>query len=263
MLRGERDKRFYAKLFARGQQVGAWRRMWLLATCPKVDISDLQATMRSAPQPGMVVVFRNRLSGNEAAHFHEIVGRSDLVRNRLVAMTRDRYRPTPIRYPHVAIHVRGGDFGNSGSIDALLSGAHNQRLPVHWFVEMLEGLRQRLVMAVPAVVYSDCGDTELEELLDLPDTRRAPRSESITDMLAMSQASLQLSSGSGFSRWGAYLGGVPRICFPGQRHVRVLAHADHRGLELEPEAMHASELRDDFVAFIRHRLLEAQEKSVS
>lgn len=252
LLRRERDKRFYAKLFRPGpHQWGALRRSWLLSTRRKVNVVDLAA---APPAPGgAVVVFTNRLSGNEEAHFHEIVGRHTLVKPLLLAMTRPRFQPVPIGRPHIAIHVRGGDFSQPAGLDTLRQGAHNQRLPVSWFVEMLAGVRARLQFDLAAIVYSDCSDAELQPLLAVQSVRRSTTTESVTDMLAMSEASVQISSGSGFSRWGAYLGAVPRICFPGQRHYRVLGPIDPSGLDREPEALTADELSEAFISLVRHR----------
>jgi hypothetical protein len=73
-------------------------------------------------------------------------------------------------------------------------------------------------------------------------------------MLAMSEASIQISSGSGFSRWGAYLGNMPRICFPGQRHCRVFGPLMAGELDREPEAMIADDLSEDFVRYLLQRL---------
>jgi hypothetical protein len=119
---------------------------------------------------------------------------------------------------------------------------------------MVTGVRRRLGVELPAVVYSDCPDDELAALLKLPQVSRSRYFESVTDMLAMREATVQISSGSGFSRLGAYLGDVPRICFPGQRHVRVLRSSPEGVPDREPEALLADDLPDGFIAHIHERV---------
>ena len=166
-------------------------------------------------------------------------------------MTRPRFIPPPPREPQIAIHVRGGDFSSPGSIDVLKSGRHNHRLPITWYIEMLTGLRKMLDVEMPGVVYSDCMDGELAQLLTLARVTRSPYREAITDMLAMSDARVLISSGSGFSRWGSYLGQVPRLCFPGQRTVRTLQASG--AIDLEPECETAADIGAAFCQCIIQR----------
>jgi hypothetical protein len=254
LLRRERDKRFYAKLFVRGEQLGAFQRTWLLLTRPRRNVVDLAPQEWASLPDGTVLVFKNRVKGNEATHFHEIVGRQQLVSARLKAMTRTRFHPRQLGHPHVALHVRGGDFVQPSSVATLQLGQANHRLPVSWFADMVTGVRRRLGVELPAVVYSDCPDDELAALLKLPQVSRSRYFESVTDMLAMREATVQISSGSGFSRLGAYLGDVPRICFPGQRHVRVLRSSPEGVPDREPEALLADDLPDGFIAHIHERV---------
>ena len=253
ILRNERDKRFYFKLFQRGDQRSAILRVALLATRPKFAADDVMAVNPLLPSSGSIVLFTNVISGNEQKYFHQIIDRQDVVRSALITMTRPRYRPATIGYNHIAIHVRGGDFGQPSDVNTLTSGTHNQRLPITWFATMLEGVRARLGHNIPAVIYSDCSDDEIAGLMAMSAVTRSCHKESVTDMLAMSEANVIISSGSGFSRWGAYLGKAPRICFPGQRHIRVFGDKT-QPTDLEPEAMTADDLAQDFINLCRDRL---------
>jgi hypothetical protein len=260
-LRNERDKRFYFKLFQKGYQANAIKRIAILGIAPKLASDEVTGRELSTLADGTVVLFTNIISGNEQKYFHHIIGRQEVVRPALMAMTRPRYRPVPIGYRHIAIHVRGGDFGRPADVAMLTSGAHNQRLPIEWFAEMLAGLRQRIERDVPAIVYSDCVDGEIAGLLAMPNVMRSRYKESVTDMLAMSEANIMISSGSGFSRWGAYLGDLPRICFPGQRHIRVFGDRI-LSTDLEPEAMTADDLEQDFIDLCRNRLAPDEAKNI-
>lgn len=252
-LRRERDKRFYFKLFRSGQQGSALRRLLLLATRTTHNINDVPGGSVDALARGTVVLFTNVNANNEQRYFHEVIGKAPLIRAALTDMTRARYRPEIISTPHIAIHVRGGDFGAAATVDQLTTGVHNSRLPLSWFAAMLGGVRDRIGMEAPAIIYSDCSDAEIADLLAMPNVQRSTYRESVTDMLAMAQAAIAISSGSGFSRWGAFLGDVPRICFPGQRHMRVFGDTNDR-VDYEPEAMTADDLSADFIKLCAARL---------
>lgn len=249
-LRRERDKRFYYRLFHTGRQVGGMRRLRLLASAQRLAAETELPPPDFQPEQDTIVVFTNLISGNERTYYHEISGHSQIVREALIDMTRPRFRPTLIREPHIAIHIRGGDFATPGDLSMLKSGRHNQRLPMTWYGDMLDGLRQRLGDELPAIIYSDCPDAELSPLLKLQGVRRSRCNEAITDMLAMSEATVLISSGSGFSRWGSYLGQVPRLCFPGQRVVRTLGPVAG-GVDLEPECEVGDDTLETFCQSIR------------
>jgi hypothetical protein len=253
-LRNERDKRFYFKLFRSGNQVGGVQKLRLLLRARRVRIEDWTDEHRkAATNRDMVVEFHNAVGDNEKIFFHEIHGHQDLVRSALMDMTKSKYLPATSELPHIAVHIRGGDFAAPKSNDQLTSGGQNLRIPVSWYAEMITGIRSISSFQVPVIVYSDCADNEISEVLKLSHTVRSNQTESITDMLAIANATLLVSSGSGFSRWGSYLGQVPRICFPGQRGVRVLVQESSE-VDMEPEAHSSEELNNAFKMLIYNRV---------
>lgn len=249
-LRGERDNRQYHRLFEFPQYITGPKRLWLMNTEQKWSAESDELDKVVAEKRRGVVVFRNRVTQNEETYFHEIFGNGAVLRAALTEMTKPQFRPQPIKHPHVALHVRMGDFSQPISIEQLRAGAKNSRLPVNWYRNMLQGLRAELG-EVPAIVYSDGDDASLTELLQLPNVTRSPKQPSITDMLSIAQATVLISSGSGFSTWGSFLGDIPRICFPGQRFIRVLGDAGT--IDREPEAEQAEELPKAFVSLLADR----------
>lgn len=250
-LRREHDNRQYHRLFRFGQQhVTGLRRVAALALRPRVVAEAVDLARVDELPHRSLVVFSNRMKLNEEAHFHEIVGHGRQVNASLLAMTKPQYRPQPDVQPHIAVHVRMGDFGAASSMEALRQGAKNSRIPIEWYVSMVSALRE-VLGPVGVRVYSDGTDEALAPLLALPDTRRSPRQPSVTDLLSIAQARVVVSSGSGFSMWGAYLGDSPRVCFPGQRFCRVLPQSD--GFDLEPECERPGDLDPRFVSHVRSR----------
>ncbi len=130
--------------------------------------------------------------------------------------------------------MRRGDFtAPSASGHELASGKHNYRIPLSWYVEALRALRAGPARNVRVLVFSDGEEHELREVLAEPETRLVRAGSAISQMLTMAEASVLVASGSTFSMWGAYLGQVPSVWYPGQRRESVLASDD--GFELQPE----------------------------
>ena len=127
---------------------------------------------------------------------------------------------------------------------------------MQWYVDIVCGLHRKLGK-VPTLLYSDGRTEELRPLLQIPEVQRVHPRTAITDLLSMTQSALLISSGSGYSLWGAYLGAVPRICFPGQRLTRALP--DYGGLDREPECESAEALADPFLSLVSDRLSTTRE----
>ena len=225
-LRRERDKRNYFLLFQPGTAISGMRRLRLLTGCDHRDVKSEWPQMPAQEGRPLLLKFHNALHQNEVKSFAQVRGRGHFLRQELTAITRPRYRPQPVTRPFVAIHVRLGDFTRNQSKAALSTGAANSALPPSWFADRLRALRDTLGADVPAVVFSDGQDSELRDLLNLPGVERSPRQASITDLLQMGQSACVISSGSGFSLWGAFLGDAPRLCFPGQMIVPALSRPE-------------------------------------
>lgn len=256
-LRREHDKREYFKLFNNRGAIREPARAWHLATSRKITGHDgffdedifSEAFLSRHRQSGKktVLVFENSLTDNTEKHFPAIQPHADLVRRRLLQMVRPGYFPQPVDRPFVAVHVRLGDFLQPA--DVADQGMHSVRRPASWYRDALVTLRQATGSNTKAIVYSDGHDSEIAELLALPDVERAPKRESITDMLEMSQARALIGTSSGFSFWAAFLGQVPRISYPGSMMTRALTDGD-----LETELVSGGTLPEAFSHKVRQVL---------
>lgn len=245
-LRNERDKRNYWLLFHAGGQVSGLERALVLATADRFEAGHGWPERPLPSKRRQVMIFRNRVQGNEE-NFDQIVDHGPLLRERLLRMTRQRYHPAQVPRRSIALHVRMGDF--SPPTDRPDAPATNRRLPLNWFADRLHALRDGLGEVVPAIVYSDGTDAELAPLLSLSSISRSPRQASITDLLSMGQSAAVISSGSGFSLWGAFLGGAARLCHPGQS----LAVA-YRNPAMQIESAFQEQISAEFLEMVRNRL---------
>lgn len=251
-LRREADKREYHRLFRFPHYITGLRRSFLLLTLPRVAAPSLPHTGIPDFSQRQIVVFENRNAANFEHHFPEVAGRASELQGALRNMTKPRHLPPQAATPHIAVHVRLGDFTPAVSGEDLRKGMTNASLPAHWYAETLQRLRTQLGRDVPAVVYSDGDDQALATLLGMPQVRRATARAAVTDMLSIAQAAVLISSGSGFSIWGAFLGHVPRLCFPGQRLVRALGPAN--AVDLEPEIDFNQPIPENFLSHVAHGL---------
>jgi hypothetical protein len=106
---------------------------------------------------------------------------------------------SPVRTNYIGMHVRRGDFSSAA------------RTPLSWFVAALRALRHKLHMDVAALVVSDGTAADLAELLAEPHTQLIRTGVPLADLLALSGARVLLASGSSFSAWAAFLGGMPAV----------------------------------------------------
>jgi len=250
-LRREPDKRQYQLLFRFPDYITGMRRLALLATRERIAADAVAGQVPDPSLRGRIVEFRNRVGGNTPAYFGQLVGRRAEVLAALTRMTRPHLLPPTLATPAIAVHVRLGDFGYVTSSHELREGRTSSRLPLQWYVDIVSGLHRKLGK-VPTLLYSDGRAEELRPLLQIPGVHRVPSRTAITDLLAITQSALLISSGSGFSLWGAYLGAVPRICFPGQRMTRALPESG--GLDREPECESVEMLADGFLSVVSDRL---------
>lgn len=230
MLRRERDKRLYHRLFDTGDAISGWRRVVLLASLRKVSSEAWRAgAIESFQGESTIVCFSDmRLFGN-------LIGKHTEVHSALYRITRPGYYPTDLpATPFVGIHVRLGDYRPSprdGGFNAVF-----YRLPLVWYAGCLQEMRQAVGSVLPAIVFSDGTDEELAPLLQLPAVVRSPYRQAITDMLALAQSVAIITSRSTFSLWGSYLSQAPSVWYPKKSDVcgeGVMAAGKDADLEIE------------------------------
>ena len=250
-LRKEYDDRQYNRLFRFSGYVGGLRRAILLQwlkRCDADDFEDNEAT--SKLNDARLIVFQNLGTGNDQKYFPLLVGHGKRISDELTRVTLPKYRPQQSSIPHVAVHVRMGDFSEL-THEELVQGKANGRLPIGWYANIVSSLRER-IGDFATVVYSDGKEEALRPLLSIPNVTRAPKQSSISDLLSIAQSKLVVSSSSGFGAWGAYLGDSPRISYPGQMLEPVLEN--NLNMTREPECLSAAELTASFIELVKIRL---------
>ena len=213
-VRKERDKRLYNKLFTSIGQISKLRRLLLLTFCSKLSVEKYT----EYSQKGKYIAQRTVVCFSDMNHFERLVGRHNEVSEGIKLITKKKYLPFGLENKlFIGIHVRLGDFPSVAGNNVYY------RIPLQWYIACLREIRRSIKMDLEAIIFSDASDLELESLLNEPFVNRSPFKESITDMLALSQSLVIITSRSTFSLWGSFLGQVPSIWFPPKSDICVNA----------------------------------------
>ena len=198
-LRGESDKRLYGGLFSEtSKQIKGSRKLLLMYTLQRIPESRIAILTNRNIEKDVLIVFKGL--GN---YFADLEGHKDLIRKELFHIIHDRHKEG-LRYDFrnsISVHVRLADFKVS-----------NSTTPITWFCAIIRKLIDKMNKCMSINIFSDGSDSELSELLSMPNARRMAFGSSISDMLALSSAQVLVGSGSSsFNAWGAYLGDTPLI----------------------------------------------------
>lgn len=242
-VRLERDKRQYQFLFNHTNQIAGIKRLIILALSRKIDEINWHSGTVEGRSDRIVVCFRN-------------MDRADALAGRHKEITEELYRITKTCYipkyhansPFIGIHVRLGDFPPA-SKEELNRGLHCIRIPIQWYADALLELRKAVGKNMEAKIFSDGEDDELMPLLKIAGTSRYEGGAAITDLLALSKATVIIASGSSFSIWASYLGEVPAIWHPGQQFsMRCNHEEENRDIEWDRGKV----LDNDFIRLIKY-----------
>lgn len=208
ILRGEARKRSYMGLFhPTPDEIAGTEKYLTLAKCLRtsnyVTVDDASANEVLPERLNLVSCSRftfRGLSSHRAA-----------IRSRFLQIITEKVPPTFEwgRANYIACHVRMGDFTPAADATELNSGVVNKRIPISWYVGVLERLK-RDHPNKPILVVSDGHPDELRDLLSMGAELHNTRSD-IGDLLALASASILVGSNSTFSRWAAFLGNMPSV----------------------------------------------------
>jgi len=210
LLRGERSKRFYWRMFKpfTGEIHGTHKLLTMLRSYRK------RVVLRVG-ESGQPVVVKNALNFVVSSKF-TFVGLHEhrsAIRERILGTVNDPV-PDGLRWGdggYIAMHIRLGDFVTVADT-ALIKAVHpspNLRIPISWYAKVTKVLRERH-RDKPIHVFSDGEERVLAPILE--HGAKLYRSGSdMTDLLAMAGASILVGSNSTYSRWAAFLGNMPSI----------------------------------------------------
>ena len=241
LLRGESDKRFYNDLFLTPKnQIAGLKKLYLLNTLKKVPSDEFKLNYETQTyNEDILVIF----GGRYKKLFSEFLTENNLVYQELLDITLDKHKQG-LNYnfkASISVHVRLGDFIPPDKA-ATEKGALNYRIPISWYIQQINQIREYVKCDIPVYIFSDGKDIELAELLALPNVRRITFGSSIADLLALANSNVLVASGSTFSMWASFLGRMPVIWHKGQRKQKLYYEAPYLEVETDKVGLLPKEL---------------------
>jgi len=208
LLRGERSKRFYWRMFRPfdGEIYGARKLLTLLSGYRKRVVVHVGEATEPTVVRGALNFVVSRQFTFRGLHPHRSV-----IRERLLGTVND---PIPADHRwgggnYIAMHIRLGDFAAVTDHALITSSQPNLRIPMPWYTNLTRALRDRY-RNMRILIFSDGDAKQLEPILAQGATLYRTGSD-MTDLLAMAGASVLVGSNSTYSRWAAFLGNMPSI----------------------------------------------------
>jgi hypothetical protein len=209
MLRGQSGKRFYLGMFKPYPgEIRGMRKLWVLLSRYRTrKIVEIDGCRPMALAKGML----NIVTMNYKFTFEGLYPYRDAIRQRILGIVNDPVPPGHCwgQGKFIAVHVRMGEFAQVSDTKLVTGGHSNVRIPLSWYVHLVKNLRARYPQ-MPVSIFSDGKERELAPLLESGATLYRSGSD-MTDLLAMSSASILVGSNSTYSRWAAFLGDMPSI----------------------------------------------------
>ena len=250
-LRGERDNRAYSDLFNKTNQYASFREKvssLLFWTKIPENESKILKDHEASKWKKYVIVFEGMTD-----YFKSIKKRHKLVKKNLLKITKNKHkkRNRDELSKSICVHVRLGDFKEPDSKSDLLSGTDIYKLPMTWYKEKIENIRDEMGKCVKVNVFSGSDNRELRPILEVENTERKFYGSSIADLLALSNAGVLVTSSSTFSMWASYFGRMPAIWYPTQLPHEIYYKNPH----CEVQSGEGEKLPREFVDALRSRPL--------
>ena len=199
ILRREKDKRFYSNLFYEKNTISGFKKFYLL------NFSN------------NVLIFKGMRN-----LFEPILQHQSIIKKKLISIIQKEnlMKLKSLHKNRIGVHIRLGDFTKEENEEGLRKGNWNLKIPIKWYINIINKIQQ--ISKLPIYIFSDGQDEELIEILKIYNCTRINLGESISDMIALSECKLIISSGSTFSMWSSFIGQNPTIWFPGQMRQSII-----------------------------------------
>lgn len=127
----------------------------------------------------------------------------------------------------VGVHIRRGDFQNTGCISDF-RGRFNAALPLDWYLATCRSLKREFVNNIQFLLLTDAASLEVKPFIDefSPLTTFHLQHTACSDLLLLALSDCLVCSVSSYSMWGAFLSGAPYLWFS----PNVQEHGDYGSL---------------------------------
>lgn len=245
LLRGELDTRGYSNLFKENNISGTKKFLLLISgkRFTENQIEQLNYIKSSRPK---IIIFSGMKN-----QMNDLLDDYAIVKEELLRIITDENLKNIEKFSGkgISLHIRMGDFYIPESEDEIRKGATNCRLPLQWYISIINKIRNVAGKNIDVNIFSDGTDADLADLLELTNVKRHYYGSAIADMLALSKSDFLIASNSTFSLWASYLGRMPTIWFPGTNRQKIFT-----ANEIEEEVDYTDELSFRFKTYIKEKI---------
>jgi hypothetical protein len=214
ILRGEKSLRFYNGFFKNDKSKFS---LWFLKKSKYVNLSYKECNT-------LVDQKNNYYFFSEVPHwkhyFEGLTQNRDLIIDIFFKTLQPNYSKIyqSLQSNEIAVHIRMGDFKPLGDNEDFAK-AGLVRTPLHYFIEVINGIREITKQTNSVTVFSNGTKQELKEILELPKVTLAENNNDLVDLLHMSKSKvIVLSAASTFGQWAGFLSNAILLHHPNHFH---------------------------------------------
>ena len=212
-IRKEKDKRTYRNLFIDSGIQGFKKYLIQFFSISFIQNSKFKNIFKI---PNVVVFSGMGSQMNDIINDHLIIKKKlNSILTKEVLSLIEKNRPK-----HIGVHVRFGDFQMENE-KLLRSGTTNTRIPIKWYVDVINKLKNKFGEQTEFLIFSDGSQIDLKDILLLKNVYLAKGGNAISDMISLSYSKTIIASNSTFSLWSSYLGRCNTIWFPGTKRFNL------------------------------------------
>ncbi|WPR71652.1 alpha-1,2-fucosyltransferase [Flavobacterium sp. NG2] len=216
-IRGEIDKRTYKGIFL-SKNIKGFKKFLLLLFSKKIKEKEVNSNTIFEGKWWKVINFEGM-----SDQMTDIIDDYEIVKKELYKIVEPSHLVVGSinKSDHIAVHIRLGDFYLPQDEQEIRDGAFSCRLPLQWYIEIIDKIRTKFNENLLVKVFSDGNEDQLRDILVLPNVERVSGGSAISDLLSLSQSKILIASNSTFSLWASYLGRNNTIWFPGTHRVKL------------------------------------------
>lgn len=134
------------------------------------------------------------------SYFTDLLPFQNLIKENIFSITKDSNYLLENNFANkIAVHVRLGDYDSV------------KRLEIDWYVYIINTINLKTNFKYEILLFSDGKPSELKDILNIKNVKRAFFGNAMLDILAISECDLIIGSNSTFSAWACFLGQKPAI----------------------------------------------------
>jgi hypothetical protein len=190
-LRRERRTRFYCRFF---KSDGVFKWYWIITSFFRAKQTVEPGTIASGRNEARVLILKPEAGIVDFSILKE--HRDDIVQAfGSILKASIKHSVSELTPPIIGVHIRRGDFLSN-----------QMALPMSYYKDRIMQIRKLAECSLSTTIFSDGEESQLQEVLSLPDVTLASNRNDLFDLMQLSKSRIIVPTlGSTFSYWAAFL----------------------------------------------------------